>query len=430
MTFQTLQNQFDEQSSQSPAWLQSLQSKSWQQFLQKGLPTRKDEEWRYTSMRGLEELNLDLSANTDATAWQNQINELTAPFAQSIVFVNGWYSKEFSKTADQKAVRVLLGQDALQDTFVKQTLQSHASKNVFDDLNKAFLNDVTLIRIQKDSSVKEPVLVLHVRLPHQQKNKNQFFNPHHFIYVEAGAKASVLEQYTHFDGAEDFTNSQSHIYIENNACLEHVICQQESTQAFHVGHTNVQQQAGSQFYSFTFDFGGRLVRRDLDIALQEENSFAQLNGLYVLSGEQHVDNHTSVDHQKPHTNSHQLIKGILKDKGHAVFNGKVFIREDAQHVDAQQLNKNLLLSEKAQVDTKPQLEISADDVSCAHGATIGQISGDELFYLKSRGISEQDAKTLLISGFADDVFNTIQNDFLRTRLKEIFSRGDYVGHGE
>ena len=236
------------------------------------------------------------------------------------------------------------------------------------------------------------------------------------IVAGEGSIATVTESY--FSISEDvyFTNAVTEVFVGGGATLDHYRLQEESERAFHIATTQVHQERGSHYTSYAMSLGAEIARHDLNVALAGEHIETTIDGLYVVTGRQHTDNHTVIDHQQPHCTSHQLYKGILDDRSRAVFNGKVFVREGAMLTDAHQLNKNLLLSSEATANTKPQLEIFADDVKCSHGATVGQLENEELFYLATRGISTEKARALLTYGFAEDVISKIKLKSVREQL--------------
>jgi Fe-S cluster assembly protein SufD len=238
--------------------------------------------------------------------------------------------------------------------------------------------------------------------------------------VEENAQATIVETYSG-EGVY-FTNGVTEIALDQDANLDHYKIQIESEEACHVATQQLEQAGPSVFTSHNISFGGALVRNDINSRLGGEHIESTINGLYVVNGRQHVDNHTAIDHAVPNCNSHELYKGIMDGRSTGVFNGKIFVRQDAQKTDAKQTNQNLLLSEDAVIDTKPQLEIYADDVRCTHGATVGQLDADSLFYLRSRGIGLAEARAMLVHAFASDVLNRIKLEDLRERLEEALLR--------
>jgi len=237
------------------------------------------------------------------------------------------------------------------------------------------------------------------------------------IVAGSGSQAQIIESYIGLSDSVYFTNAVTEIVAGENAVVEYYKLQDESEQAFHIGVLQVHQDRNSNFTSHTITLGGGLVRNDLNAVLNGSGIECSLNGLYVTSGRQHVDNHTVIDHCKPHGTSRELYKGILGGKSSAVFNGSIVVRKDAQKTDARQSNKNLLLSEGATINSKPQLEINADDVKCTHGTSIGHLDEDSVFYLRSRGVGPDEARTILTYGFADDVLNRMKLDAIRVRLE-------------
>jgi Fe-S cluster assembly protein SufD len=238
------------------------------------------------------------------------------------------------------------------------------------------------------------------------------------IIAEENSQATIIESYAATADAAYFTNGVVEIVLKDGARLEHYKVQRESVDAYHVATTSVDLGPKSSYDSTTINFGARLSRHDIHVTMANEGAECWVDGLYVVSSDQHTDTHSVIDHRQPHCTSHQLYKGILDGRSRAVFNGKIFVRHGAQKTDAMQTNKNLLLSNDARVDTKPQLEILADDVKCAHGAAVGQIEEDELFYLETRGIHPDLAKNLLTYGFAEEVIGKIKVDSIRAQLDE------------
>ena len=248
-------------------------------------------------------------------------------------------------------------------------------------------------------------------------------HPRNLIVAEANSQVSIVESYFGLNDETYFTNAVTEIVVNDNAIVDHYKLQRESMHAFHFSTLQVQQSRSSSFSTHSIALGGALVRNDVNTVLNGEGAEATLDGLYVVSGQQHVDNHTRIEHAKPHCSSRELYKGILDQKARAVFNGRIIVRPDAQKTDSKQTNKNLLLSEEALANTNPQLEIYADDVKCTHGATIGQLSADALFYMRARGIGLDTARNLLTYAFANEITNRIKIEPLRAELEMLlFSR--------
>ena len=280
-------------------------------------------------------------------------------------------------------------------------------RNGFAALNMA-LADIRVIRLAKETAVDDPI-----ELDFAAREGTAAF-PHVVIIAEAGSKATVVETYA--APSRGFTNTAVQIVVADNANLTHYRVQKDSTQAFHYGVTEVSVGRGGVYNSTNINLGGALARHDIEVKFTAEGGEAWVDGLYMLGGSQHSDTHSVIDHMVPHCTSHQSYKGVMNDKSRSVFNGKVFVRENAFGTDAQQSNKNLLLSNDARVDTKPQLEIFNDDVKCTHGATVGQLEEEELFYLLTRGLPETLAKNLLTYGFAEEIINKIGIEGIKAEL--------------
>ena len=340
--------------------LRSLREKAFATFSEIGFPTQKSEDWKYTNV-----------ASAVSEKW----------------------------LVDSDAASV----EADVDTLAKFNF----ARNGFAALNLAF-GDVKVIRIAKDTSEEKPI-----EMSFAAKENTAIF-PHVFILAEAGSKATIVEKYE--SPAKSFINTAVQIIVEPNANLTHYRVQKDSPEAFHVGTAEVILHAGSRYDSTNINLGGAISRHDIDLKFTAEGGEAFVDGLYMLSGTQHSDTHSVIDHTVPNCTSHQTYKGVLNDKSRGVFNGKVFVRENAHGTDAQQSNKNLLLSNDARVDTKPQLEIFNDDVKCSHGATVGQLEEEELFYLLTRGLPETLAHNLLTYGFAEEIINKIGIESIKSEL--------------
>lgn len=345
----------------SDARLKELRQKAFDYFTENGFPTVKNEEWKYTNV---------------------------APFLNAeFQFAGG---EEWKNEIDYNSLE-----------------QFNYQRNGFTALHLALCN-MLFVRIPKETSYPRPIafdFFLH---------GNVAIFPHVVFVVEAGSKATVIETYK--SDSKSFTDSGMQIFLEDNANLTHYRIQKESPEALHIGTTEVTLGSGSFYNSTNINLGGGLSRHDVHVKFTAEGGEAYVDGLYMLNGNQHHDTHSTIEHALPNCVSHQTYKGVLNDKSRGVFNGKVFVRENAHGTDAQQSNKNLLLSNDARVDTKPQLEIFNDDVKCSHGATVGQLEDEELFYLLSRGISETLAKNLLTYGFAEEIINKIEFEEIKNEL--------------
>ncbi|MFN0108997.1 MAG: Fe-S cluster assembly protein SufD [Blastocatellia bacterium] len=408
-----------------PAWLLNLRQRSGESFEQLDFPTTRVEAWKYTNVAPIlktpfrQLLDLELDGLT---------TETIAPFTfaesrqSQLVFVNGLFARELSNVAALPG-GVTVSNLAEVPAELGKTVGNHLGvyadyrDQVFTALNTANIGDGAFVHIPKGKAVETPIHLLFL----STSTEATVSHPRVLIVAEEGSIATVIESYaspqTNLNAeAVYFTNAVTEVFAAQGAVLDHYRLQEESERAFHIGTTEVHQQSKSNYTSCAISLGGQIARHNLNVAVTDEHIETTIDGLYVVTGNQHADSHTVIDHQKPHCASHQLYKGILDGRGRAVFNGKVFVREGALLTDARQLNKNLLLSPEAHIDTKPELEIFADDVKCSHGATVGQLEGDELFYLASRGIPQERAQALLTFGFAEDVIRKIKLKSVREQL--------------
>ncbi len=376
-------------------------------FRELGLPTRHQEDWKYTSVRQIEQNDFELPADTleipDDLARREGVPGLDAA---RLVFVNGRYSESLSHTEglpDGVSVRSLAQAIGEAPERVREDIarQSGLDFSGFTALNTAFVEDGAVLEVAANTAVENPIELLFLSVAGDQSR--YVFHPRVLIRMGQGAEATVLEHHAGVNGASNFNNAVTEITLDDQARLEHYRIQRESTAGFHIGSVHVDQGRASRYVNHNINLGGALVRNDINSRLSDVEAEAVFNGLYLVSNKQHVDNHTCVDHASPHTYSDELYKGVLDGKGKAVFNGRVKVHPDAQKIEAHQKNDNLLLSKLAEIDTKPELEIYADDVICSHGATVGQIDRGALFYLRSRGIDEAKARDLLTYAFAESV---------------------------
>lgn len=404
------------------AWLRSLQKGAISRFAELGFPTTHNEDWKYTSAGPIAKTPFAPAERDGHRIRRKQLPD--AGCRIRMVFVNGFYAPELSTlSALPPGVRVVSIAAAL--AAGDEKLESHLAcyaqydGHAFVALNTAFLSDGALIEIPRGMHVEEPVHVLFATVPGGEPAVS---HPRCLILAGRGSQAAVVEEYTSLGEGSYFTNAVTEIVAEEGAVLEHVKLQLESPEAFHVATVQGIQERNSVFNSHNLSFGGALVRNDVNSVLDAEGAECVLNGLFVAGARQHVDNHTTLDHAKPHCNSRELYKGILAGDATGVFNGKILVRKDAQKTNAIQSNKNLLLSENAVVNTKPQLEIYADDVRCTHGATVGQLDAEALFYMQSRGIERTAARDLLTYAFAADILDRMTVNSFRGRLEETLYR--------
>jgi Fe-S cluster assembly protein SufD len=408
-----------------PPWARALRRTALERFLSFGFPTTKIEDWHFTSVARIAESDfLTLTAPGGDVE-----REDLAPFRfgrdewRTLTFVNGRFDPELSDLDGLPAgVRVLPLDRAWRE--MPDLLEEHVGKiasfeepgQAFTALNTAYMVDGAVVHVGKDVTVDRPIHLLFVS---DAMAARGVMYPRNLIVVERNAKATVLETYAAVGDAHYFTNAVTEVAIADGATLTHVKLQRESHRAYHVGTVDVRQARDSHYVSFLFGTGGALSRSNVYTVLGGEGGGATLNGLYMLDGDQHMDHQTRIEHAEPNCYSREVYKGVLDGTSHGVFNGKVYVRPVAQKTDGKQTNNTLLLSNKAQVDTKPQLEIFADDVKCTHGATIGRLDQMALFYMKSRGVGAELARRLLTYAFAADVIETIEVDAVREGLERL-----------
>ena len=402
-----------------PAWLHSLRRAAIDRFGELGFPTTKHEDWKYTSLAALARVPFRPAETQDARG----VKRMRPSYLDDclpLVFVNGRLYPDPSAAPAALPAGVKVGSLAAGlsegSDFAEQNLARYApyQNQALVALNTAFVEDGALVEIANNVVVEKPVYLLYMSLPGQEAS---VCHPRTLIRVGRGSQVTVIEDYI-VAGHEGvyFTNSVTELVAEEGAVVDYVRVERESAQAFHIASVQFHQGRSSTLHATSIQFGGSLVREDGGAVLGGEGCESTLNGLYVIGGKQHVDNHTTIDHAKPHCSSRELYKGVLDGQATGVFNGKIIVRQDAQKTDSKQSNKNLLLSEDAVINTKPQLEIFADDVRCTHGATVGQIDQEAVFYLRSRGIGLSEARSMLTQAFANDVITKIKFRPLRDLL--------------
>jgi Fe-S cluster assembly protein SufD len=407
----------------APQWARSLRLSAITRFEELGFPTPKNEDWHFTSVAPIAER--DFAPLTSSTSRVSAVQ--LAPFSfgatdwHTLVFVNGRFHAGLSRTDGlPDGVQVLPLARAYDE--LPLLLEQHMGRitsmdaHTFTALNTAFINDGAVVHVSADVEVARPIHLLFVSDAGAVDGVAQ---PRNLIVLDRFAKATVIESYvTVARGAGAyFTNTVTEATVGDGATLTHLKLQRESAQAYHVGTLDVRQARDSHLVSFSFAIGAQLSRTNIYTELRGEGCGATLNGLYLGDAEQHIDHQTRIEHVAPNCYSRELYKGILAGSSHGVFNGKVFVHPAAQKTDGKQTNNTLLLSDKAQIDTKPQLEIFADDVKCTHGATVGRLDETSLFYMKSRGINSRTARELLTYAFAADVLETLELTEVREGLE-------------
>lgn len=407
-------------SSGGQAWLLPARKAAIARLGEIGLPTTDDEEWRFTSVAPLTRTHFRLSKGDAQGVSADQLRPwLLDDVGCRLVFINGRYAPELSDTARHPA-GVQVGSLALaierESLLVRMHLARHADfhHHAFVALNTAFLDDGAYIHIAGRRVMDAPIQLLFFSTGGQQARVT---HPRCLVLADAGSQATIIETHAGIDGGVYLTNCVTEIVADDNAVIDHYRHQHEGDCAYHLGMLKIEQARGSQVRSHTIALGGTLTRNDVEVELDGEGADCTLGGLSVLSGRQHVDNHLRVEHARPSCTSRELYKNVLSDQARAVFTGRIVVRRNAQKTDAKQTNMNLLLSDQARVNSRPQLEILADDVKCTHGATIGQLDRNAIFYLRARGIGQQDARAMLIQAFAGEIINKIRSSALRSAIE-------------
>jgi Fe-S cluster assembly protein SufD len=407
-----------------PEWLPALRQAGLACFAELGFPTTAHEDWRFTNLTPLAKLPLEPLLETGATDGVAELlarQTFTKLPGSRLVFVNGRFSAESSCLGRLPAgvkVANLAAALASDPAFVQTHLgaAAHTEDNAFTALNQAFFLDGGFIHVPAGLSVDEPVQLIHVSCA---RNSGDTIQPRNLIVCEANSRLTVVESYLSVGDTAHFTNAVTELVAGENAVVEFVKCQSEAPDAFHIGMIAAHLGRASNVRIHSFALGSKLSRTNIRTQLAGEGLECILNGLYLTRGEQLADHHMIVEHAQPHCASHEYFNGILDDKSRGVFHGRILVREIAQKTDAKQTNKNLLLSDDATADTKPQLEIYADDVKCTHGATIGQLNQESIFYLRSRGIGTDTARRMLIHAFAGEIIERVLCDAAREELSQV-----------
>jgi len=383
-------------------------------FAQLGFPTTRDEEWRFTSVAPIARTRFS-PASAVLTGWSDgQLEEALCPTAEGfrMVFVNGRYSRKLSTRKPLHGLSAAPLRGGNGNIEVHLARYADYRNRAFVALNTANFEDGASIEIPARTIVAEPIHLVFLATGGDTPVAS---HPRTLIIVGADSHATVVESYLG-RGPQYFTNAVTEIVAGNHSVVDHYKLQDEDERSFHVTTLHVELGPDASFSTHSISIGGGLVRNDVNTVL-EQGTEATVNGFYLASGSQHIDNHTAIDHAQPHGTSHELYKGILGGRAAAVFNGRIVVRPGAQKTDAKQTNKNLLLSEDATINTKPELQIWADDVRCTHGATIGQLDPDAIFYLQSRGIGQEEARNLLTHAFARDIIDRIRVEPLRAHIE-------------
>ena len=410
----------------APSWLRGVRERARDRFSELGLPTARkgNEKWKYTNVGPIANGGFVRPDGPPPGEVSEEDLLRMTPWHEgwmNLVFVDGYYSQRLSTPPAANGVQVTSMADAIDrdDDLLRKHLARYPSldDDGFTALNTAFVRDGAYVQIPEGKALERTV---HLAFISTEREQATVSHPRVLVVAGRGSKATIVESYAGSPGSRYFTNAVSEMVVDTGADVDHYRLLMESEQAFHVGALRVHQEEESTFSSKVFEKSVGLGRYDLYSLLDGPGAWCTLNGLYLTSGRQHVDNYINIDHAKPHTTSRLNYKGILDGHSKAVFGGTVWVRKDAQKTDALQSDKNLVLSPNAEVDSKPALFIYADDVKCGHGATAGNIDEETVFYMRSRGIDLKTASQLLIYGFASEIIDTVQDEHLHGYLQRLF----------
>jgi Fe-S cluster assembly protein SufD len=415
-SFTELQNRLAKQ----PAWLRNLREDAFARFCEVGFPTTHDEDWRFTNVSEIAKTEFGLAPQTKVSSREIEPFKVSG-FSAQLVFVNGYFAPELSSVGGlPSGVKVSSLAEEIRNN--PAGLESHfgrylnTKRDAFCALNTAFADDGGYVHVRKGVVTEGPIYFLFISTA---SDRPLMTHPRNLVVVENEAQATIVEDYVSIGESTAFCNTATELVVGENAVVSHYMLEREHTRAFNVSTLRIQQGRSANVSSHSVLLGGGLVRNNVHPVLAGEGSECLINGLFIGSGRQHLDNYMLVEHASPHCGSRQFYNGILDDHAHGVFHGRIIVHKDAQKTDAKQTNRNLLLSDDARIDTKPQLEIYADDVKCTHGATIGQIEENALFYLRSRGIDEVSARRLLLLAFANECLDRMAASVARDHVEQL-----------
>ena len=419
--------------SDAPAWLSEIRSSALTWVAEHGFPTQRDEDWKYTRLEAITEVAFRTgTADSGASRIGEQVEDSAVDLGGiRLVFVNGLFRASMSRlpavadglTITNVAAMLVGGAQQLAPFFDRVPGQHHA----FAALNDALAEDGAFIHLGPGNVVEEPIQLVFLS---DTAGIPLLASPRSVVLAEAGSRATIVETYAGIEGQVCCTNSVTEVVLREGAQIEHYKVQDEPESAFHLALLDVRQGRDSNFGSHLVMLGSQIARHEVRICLDEPGAQVSLDGLYLPKGDQVHDNTIFVDHASTQCTSHQLYKGVLEDHGHGVFNGHIMVREGADGTDANQKNQNLILSDRAEVDTRPRLEIYADDVKCTHGAAVGQVDEEAVLYLRSRGLSEEAARGLLVYAFVHEMIDRIELPALRAALLNRIAARSMAGIGE
>ena len=405
------------------SYVHDIRSEAIKQFESIGFPNKKLENWKYTSLKNL--LNTDYSVLPEINnvlEFKNIKKYLIDDIdSYKIIFVDGKYCSHLSETTHEGMDICILSAALTQSKYeliIENYFNKIALKDGITSLNTAFSNEGAFIHIPKNKFVEKPIQIIHFSTGNEA---SLMFQPRNMILVDENSQVQIIERHQSLSENKVFTNSVTEIYADKKSIIDYYKIQNDNLQASLIDNTYINQQRNSTFSMHTFSFGNELVRNNLNISQNDEFIETTIKGITIIGDNQHVDHNTLIQHNKPNCNSHQDYKGIYDNKSTGVFNGQIVVNKQAQKTNAFQSNNNILLSDKATINAKPQLEIYADDVKCSHGCTVGQLDKNALFYLKSRGIPEKEATALLMYGFANNILKSVKIPEIKTRITNIIA---------
>ncbi len=418
------------QSLDRDAFLTQVRKEGFETFNTKGLPTHKNEEWKYSGVPVSNLFKKEYQVTEDKAPSQvtrEDIDEMRLPGfenANELVFVNGKFVEELSTIRSSKEQLLVMPLEEAENSSYKEIVREHLDKsNLFindgiHSLNTSFIYGGVFIYTVKKQLIENPVYLYHIS---DARDNHILAQPRSLVVVDERSKLQIIENYKTIGSMDSFTNEVIEIVVNQDAILEHYKIQNDKISASQVGTTHIRQVGKSFAHSLVLSLNGGTIRNNTNIIMEAEGNEAHMYGLYLLKGKTHVDNHTLVDNTKPNCFSNELYKGVIDESATGVFSGKIYVRPDAQKTNAYQSNNNILLSDNASINSKPQLEIYADDVKCSHGCTVGRLDEDALFYLRARGISKEHAQAMLLQAFASNIVEQIKIEPLREYAEELIT---------
>ena len=403
-------NDFEGVESSSSDWLVNKRKSALKRFIELGFPDNKIEEWKYTNIKKIASEEYKICKTKEKIEITDFVD-----YEPRIVLVNGVLCNEISILPTEAETMPLV--EAIEKKIVSREIfeDCRMDGDAFWAMNTAFMDSGLYLRVPDGIQLDVPILIINITT---SVTDPTICHPRNIIDIGKGGKLSIMEQYANFGNGDTLTNSVTQIYAAENSRVEHIMKTNLSDKGVHIGNVNAYQDENSRIDTHNFCMGGRVVRNNLNFSLKGTGSYCQMNGLYMVDGKEHVDNHTTVEHLVPHCGSKEHYKGIVGGKGSAVFNGKIRVHEKAQKTDAVQNNENLLLTDDAVIHTKPELEIYADDVKCTHGATIGQIDEDAIFYLRCRGIEKKEAREIMIKAYVGEIIEKVEDSMMQSMLEK------------